>query len=411
MTDFAGPLSAGPEWRAHWRSVLAVALGIATGYTVYQFSMSQFIAPWQEQFGWSRGEIALAHNGLLLAALLSPAAGRLLDRQGVRRPVLTAMALTGLGYLAMAQLHGSLVEYYAIFLFLQLVGIMTTGLSFTRVIVARFQASRGTALAVSRIGMAVFGMLLPAVVHMVIADQGWRAAFIVLAGITLLIGLPVCWWGIHDPQRDRRGEGSVVRPATFAELLRRHPKVALVCLAGGLHYAPIGAVLSQLQPLLVSKQIEPTDAAIAGGVFAGAVLVGTLISGLLVDRIWAPLVGCIFALGPLIGCGLLLQSEPAYWSAILAVGLVGMAQGAEIDVIAYLTARYFGISAFSAIYGLVMMVTIIFTFCAQVAIGFTFDHFGGYQQALVTSMVFLALGAAVYLALGRYPSQERSEQG
>ena len=102
--------SAAAEWKTHWHTVQAVAIGLASGYSVFQFSASQFILPWQAQFGWSRGEIALAHNGLLLSALLSPWAGRLLDRHGVRRLVIPAMALTGAGYLAMARMGGSLAE-------------------------------------------------------------------------------------------------------------------------------------------------------------------------------------------------------------------------------------------------------------------------------------------------------------
>lgn len=392
------------EWAAHWRTVLAVSIGIATGYTVFQFSASLFIAPWQQQFGWSRGQIALAHNGLLLGALLSPMAGRLLDRHGIRRPILIAMALTGAGYIAMAQLNGSLTQYYLLFLLLQLVGIMTTGLSFTRAIVARFQASRGTALAISRVGLALLGILLPNLVHMVIIDQGWRAAFFLLAGITLLVGVPVCWWGIRDPAPTADAHARPQRQPGFVELIRRHPKILLVCLAGGLHYAPIGAILSQLQPLLMLKDISAGDAAMAGGVFAGSVLIGTLFSGVLADRIWAPLVGCLFAVGPLIGCILLLQDEPSYWRVLLAVGLIGTSQGAEIDVIAYLTARYFGIASFSAIYGLVMMITIICSFSGQVGIGFAYDQFGDYQTALLIGCGMLAAAAASYLAMGRYPA-------
>lgn len=393
------------EWRAHWRTVLAVAIGLASGYSLYQFSASQFILPWQAQFGWSRGQIALASNGLLLSAVLSPWVGRLFDRYGVRRLLIPAMILTGVGHLAMAQMSGSIAEYYAIFLCVQVIGMMTTGLAFTRVIVSRFVLSRGTALAVSRIGVALFGVVMPVMVHAVIADHGWRWAFVLMAAVTFLIGVPACWLGVKDaPRPGGVGARAGAPPLPgFIALIRTHPKILLICLAGALHYAPMGALLSQLQPLLMSKQILAADAAFAGGVFAGSVLLGTLLSGMLADRIWAPLVGCLFALGPLAGCVILLQDNLILWNVILAVILIGMAQGAEIDVVAYLTARYFGMSSFSAIYGLVMMATVIATFAAQVSIGFVFDRFGNYQVALQAAILLLASAAVCYLAMGRYP--------
>ena len=397
-----GPAS--EEWRAHWQSVVTVSIGIACGYALYQFSASQFIAPWQTAFGWSRGEIALAQNGLLLSALLSPLAGKLLDRVGSRRPILICMTMTGLGYLAMACLSSSLIQYYATFLLVQLFGIMTTGLSFTRILIARFEAARGSALAISRVGMSVFGVAVPGIIHLIIVSTGWREAFLFLAAVTLLIGLPVCWIGLHDHKREPRKDAAATPPTGLLRLMRTRPKILLLCLAGGLNYAPLGALLSQLQPLLVSKHVTAGDAAMMGGVYAGTVLIGSLLSGVLVDRIWAPLVGCLFAAGPAIGCALLLQGDdPAHWVAIAAVMLIGMAQGAEIDVIAYLTARYFGLPSYSSIYGMAMMITILCTFSAQVSIGFVYDRFGGYDVALAAAILLLISAIIAYLSLGRYP--------
>src|SRR5690606_13885748 len=102
--------NASQEWRTHWRALAASSIGVATGFSMLQFNASIFIQPWQQSFGWSRGEIAAAHNGMILTALLSPFAGALLDRYGVRRPLLVAMALMGLSYIAMAQLGGSLTQ-------------------------------------------------------------------------------------------------------------------------------------------------------------------------------------------------------------------------------------------------------------------------------------------------------------
>jgi MFS family permease len=393
------------EWRTHWRSVVAASAGVATGFSMFQFSASLFIQPWEKTFGWTRGEIAFAHNGMLATAILSPFAGALLDRYGVRRPLLAAMLATGLAYLAMTQLTGSLIQFYATYFVVQLVGILTTGLAFTRVVASRFHAARGLALACTRIGISLLGIGLPAILQALIARHGWQAGFQLLAGIVLFVGLPICWFGIHDLNQPARPRGMAQPRQSFLSLARSDRRVALLCLCAGLGYAPLSAILSQFQPLLTEKGIAASMAATLTGVLAGSVLIGTLVSGTLIDRIWAPLVACLFSLGPMLGCLLLLGPAPSVTTALLAAMLVGMAQGAEIDIVAYLAARYFGMRHYSAIYGSTVMAMVLMSVIGQVGIGILHDRFGDYRPALLAAAAALALSIVCYLLLGPYPAR------
>lgn len=391
------------EWREHWRSVVAASIGVATGFSMLQFSASLFIQPWEAAFGWTRGEIAFAHNGMILTALLSPFAGALLDRFGVRRPLLVALALTGTAYLAMTMLNGSLVQFYVTYLFLQIVGIFTTGLAFTRVVASRFVAARGVALACTRIGISLLGMVLPSLLHGLIEREGWQAGFYLLAAIVLLVGLPVCWFGIHDLRPTSEPRARNTGRASFLSLARSDRRVALLCLCAGFGYAPLSAVLSQFQPLLTEQGIAAASAAVLTGVLAGSVLFGTLISGVLVDRIWAPLVACLFSLGPMVGFLLLLGDAPSMTVAVVAAVLIGLAQGAEIDIVAYLTARYFGMRHYSTIYGSTVMVMVLMSVVGQVGFGVLHDRYGDYRYALLSAVAALGLSIVCYLLLGPYP--------
>ncbi|GAY22000.1 MULTISPECIES: MFS transporter [Sphingobium] len=401
--------TAAQEWKKHWPTLAAASVGVATGFSMLQFNASIFIQPWQDNFGWSRGEIAAAHNGMILTAILSPFAGTLLDRHGVRRPLLAAMTLTGLAYLAMTRLGGSLVQFYATYLALQVIGIFTTGLAFTRVVAARFVKSRGLALACTRVGISILGIFLPATLHALVAREGWQAGFYLLAGIVLLVGLPVCWFGIRDAERSDSTEWKPqARPAqgeSYMGLLRREPRVLLLCLCAGFGYAPLSTLLSQFQPLLTALDISPADAAMLTGVLAGSVLIGTLISGTLIDRIWAPAVACLFSLGPILGCILMLQGSLTFPMALTAAVLIGAAQGAEIDIVAYMAARYFGMRHYSAIYGSTITVMTLMAVAGQVGIGFLYDRFGNYQVALIAVISGLVASILLYLLMGRYPQQ------
>lgn len=404
--------TAAQEWKRHWPALAASSLGVATGFSMLQFNASIFIQPWQESFGWSRGEIAAAHNGMILTALLSPFAGALLDRHGVRRPLLAAMALTGLAYLAMTQLGGSLVQYYATYLALQVIGIFTTGLAFTRVVAARFVQSRGLALACTRVGISILGIFLPATLHALVAREGWQAGFFLLAGIVLLVGLPVCWIGIRDTPPSTETDRPHPRSGdedSYLGLLRREPRILLLCLCAGFGYAPLSTLLSQFQPLLTALDIAPADAAMLTGVLAGSVLIGTLISGTLIDRVWAPAVACLFSLGPILGCLLMLQGSLTFPMALTAAVLIGAAQGAEIDIVAYMAARYFGMRHYSAIYGSTITVMTLMAVAGQVGIGFLYDHFGNYRVALIAVIGGLVASIILYLLMGRYPQQAEVE--
>lgn len=395
---------AGREWRAHWRLGLAALIGTGVCLSVWPSVSSLFIAPLQEAFGWSRGEIALAHNASLAAALISPALGRLVDRVGVRPVLLTGLLLTATAYFLLASLQGPLPVYYLLYAMLCLVGTATTGLTFTRVVTGAFEGSRGLALAITRSGLALAGALLPPTVFAIIATYGWRAGFAALGLLILLTALPTAWLWIRGasvaPTLQSEGGRS---QASLLSLLKNH-KIVLVCLASALNYAPIVALLSQFQPLLVGKGVEAGSAAALIGIVGVSALVGALLTGLLVDRIWAPLVACVFTLGPAVGCLLLLPDSLELWVAVVALVLLGLGQGAEIDVVAFMIARYFGMRSYASIYGLSVLCIAVMIAIQGSLIGLSYDYFGNYDVALVVAAGCFVLSALCYLGMGRYPA-------
>lgn len=392
------------EIRQHWRIGTAALIGTAVSFSVWPSLSSLFVAPMQEAFGWSRGDIALAQNASLLAALVSPALGRLIDQRGVRPVLLGGLCLTALAYCLLALLQGSLPLYYLLYAFLSVVGVTTTGLSFTRVVSGAFKQSRGLALALTRSGLALAGAILPSVVFAIISGYGWRMGYVALAALIVLLALPSAWIWLRGESLQpvsRQPGDAAARPSLFA--LLRNWKVLLICVASALHYAPIVALLSQLQPLLVGKGLTAVDAAAAIGLVGLSALAGALVSGFLVDRFWAPLVACIFTLGPALGCLVLMQGEISPGLAILALILLGLGQGAEIDIVAFMIARYFGMRSYASIYGLsVFFIATSVAVCGSL-IGQAFDHAGNYDGALAVAAGLFVTAAFAYLLMGRYP--------
>lgn len=397
------------EWRDHWKVVLGTFIAMGLGYGGWSFTQSQFVEPLQQAFGWSRGQIAFAFHFSFFTSFVAPLFGRLIDRIGVRPVLSVCLVLVALSYFIIAHTGGNYAMFLIGYVLLVTAGLGTTGIAFTRAVASRFSTSRGTALAISRIGYSLCGAFMPLVLFHVIANHGWQWGYYLLAGAALLIALPVVLLFVSD-KRDAVELNAKGKPTALLDMrlwikLLSNRKILLICLAAAFTYGPVIGILSQLQPMLTGKGLAPGLAAEFGALLAISVVAGTLTTGLLVDRIWAPAVGCVFTLLPVLGIMFLLPATPTVWMAGLGLVLIGLAQGAEIDVVAYIIARYFGMKSFAAIYGLSVLFIGVFTSVGAMSFGFAYDAFGSYNQALIGAAILFALGAFCYLLLGRYPKE------
>ncbi|MBT4741103.1 MAG: MFS transporter, partial [Rhodospirillaceae bacterium] len=85
----------------------------------------------------------------------------------------------------------------------------------------------------------------------------------------------------------------------------------------------------------------------------------------------------------------------------VAVITLGLSAAAEIDLVAFLVSRFFGLKAYGKIYGSQLSVFYLGAAAGPLAIGMSFDMFGGYQQALYAGIVILLFGAIVIGGLGK----------
>ena len=110
------------------------------------------------------------------------------------------------------------------------------------------------------------------------------------------------------------------------------------------------AMMLHLVPLLRERGVGADAAALAQSTIFAGLLVGRLVTGWLMDRYFAPRVALAFLLAPILGIGMLALGANGA-AAFVAAALIGVAAGAEVDVIAYLASRYFGMRQYSRIYG------------------------------------------------------------
>lgn len=393
------------EWKRAWRPGLAALFAGSLGYSLFPAVSSLFVEPLQQQFGWSRGDIAFVHSFGLIIAFVAPLIGRATDHFGVR-PILSAgLLLTVTGYALLAMMGGSLGYYYAAYFFFSFSGMATTGITVTRILSGAFDRTRGTALAIGRSGLAIAGALMPMLLFPVITRFGTAGGYLLLGSFILCLALPLIWLWVPSRAAEHKAGYSMAKADPWRVLLAK-PRVRILIAASVLNYVPVVALLSQMKPLAVEKGLDALTAVGAVSVMSAAAAMGALFSGVLVDRFWAPAIAFILNLAPALGCLLLLQADvpPAIFYG--AVVLIGLGQGAEIDIVAFMIARYFGLRSYATIYSLSTLGIALGVAVGASLIGRAYDHFGNYDLALIAASGSFFFAALFYLAMGRYPEGE-----
>lgn len=134
------------------------------------------------------------------------------------------------------------------------------------------------------------------------------------------------------------------------------------------------------------------------GIFS---LIGRLSTGLLLDRFSARYVGAAIFLLPVASCTLLIADGANPASQTLSSIFFGFTLGAELDVIAYLAARHFGLRNYGVLLGSMTAALAIGTALGPLAAGAAFDIYDGYSQFLMLTASLMTISSVAVASLGR----------
>lgn len=405
--DWASPAQG--EFQRSWRILLTCLVGCGFCMaTITTHSIGPFIKPIVSEMGWSRTSIqASLLFGQGLGAVGGVLAGMLLDRFGARTIAMLGLIGTALGFV-LASMSDSLVLFYAGYSLAALVGAGSGFVTWSRAITQSFDKHRGLALAIALSGTGLSGVILPSVLVHVIADYGWRLGYIVLAAFPLLIALPLVLLLFRPQDRTARPAPSAplhsvaVRSADSSLAAFKSYRFWVLAISIFCVYFSVVGIITNFIPAVTDAGLSAERAAVAQGAFSIALVVGRLMIGYLADRFWAPAVGAAFLSPPAIGC-LLLMDEPTFLTAAAAAALTGIAAGAELDLLALLTSRYFPMRFFAKTY------SYLYAFVAlaggTAAMGFSWfrELTGSYDLSFYITAALFLIGGPVLLTLGRYP--------
>lgn len=386
------------EFRRGWPPLLAATLGNAAGVsTVPFYSLGSFIAPLQTEFGWSRGDVSSAFlYTTTVLVVISPILGMLIDRFGVRILALVSIPLLSGVLVALSFIDGSVVLFHGLYGLAALVGGGTTPINYTRVVNDTFDKARGLALGISLAAVAMTAIGLPLLLAGINQSYSWRTGYLALA-ILALLPLPFVLLGIgkHEPKRSVRTQDDAVVESGI-----RSPTFWIIGISFGLIAIAVSALVVHMVPLLRDAGMSPMAAASTASIIGFGVLGGRLVTGYLIDRIFAPYVAAPLFLSTAAGSLLLLYGGPS--TAFVAAGLIGLSLGAEVDLIAYMTARYFGMARYGFNYAIIYVQFVLGAAVGPALAGRAFDLFGNYNIALGGIVTLLVAGSVGILCLPRF---------
>jgi predicted MFS family arabinose efflux permease len=389
-----------PGWRVGIASSACVFAGFAS-LLVYTFGV--FLKPLAESFGWSRGSVSAAFGfAALSVAACSPGLGWLLDRFPARRIIIPCFTVFGVAFMLLSRLTPPIWHLYALFIALGIVGNGTAHLAFARVLSTWFFERRGLAFAILLGGGAFGAMVLPLVAQGLIDSAGWRNAFLYLGAMALVVGVTL-GFSIRENRQHPQHETVHRSGASLGEGLRSRSFWIIIAVLFLVSVCQNGTI-AHLSALLTDRGVTPDRAALAVSVLGGAVLVGRLATGALLDRFFAPRVAFVLLLLSAVGTAVLATAS-SLPVAIFGAALIGAGMGGEGDVTPYLLTRYFGLRAFSTLYGLSWTAYAIAGAVGPVLMGKVYDATGSYTRLL---MVLAGVGVVAALLMVTLPKYRES---
>jgi MFS family permease len=402
------------EFTYGWKSLLAATIGTMCGiFTLTNYTQGFFVGPVTSEFGWSAPQFFLSYTVLMCSGLLTgPLIGYIAQRVGLRTVGIVGLTGHSLAYVVLSLNTGSLVLWYLSWALVAILGAGSLPIIWTGVLNNWFTKHRGKAIGITMAGTGLGAFLLPPIVEFLIANHGWRVAYRGIGLGALLISLPIVFVLFKEKPDSSTATGGEVmanKVETWGLTTGDAMRTKQFWILGAVLFLTVivvAGLLSNFERIMTEQGFERSSIAQIAAVMGLTVIIGRLMVGALVDRFWAPGVAACFFLVATLGLLILVGTQVTMATALLVAVMIGLAAGAELDLLAYLTGKYFGPAHYPAIFGLIIAFFTVGAGIAPPLFGMAAQMFQGYGTMLSISIGLLLVSILLFLSLGRYPNEE-----
>ena len=374
--------------------IVVMALGQTMAWASLLYVFPALLLRWEQSLGWSKTLLTVAVSlALVMSALFSPLAGRLIDNG---RGALLMAGTCCLGGVSVFLLS-TVVAPWQFLLLCAVTGCATAGClyepCFALVTRAYGADAKRNIIAITLIAGFASTISFPAA-HWLSDYYEWRGAVRVFGVVAILVAAPLLWFGAQRIEATAvRAQISNERSVPFQQLLTR--RFVLLAVAFALLAVVHGATLHHLIPILVERGLALHQAVLIASVIGPMQVVGRIVI-MIIDRCSSNhmvTLACFSALAA--AMLLLLGTDLSAGLALPFVVLFGSGYGIVSVVRPVIAREILGNQAFGAKTG---MLALFYLLGAAVApfLGALIWTVGGYQSMLVILLVFIVIGLTLY---------------
>ncbi|MDH6454299.1 MFS family permease [Streptomyces sp. SAI-149] len=371
---------------------------------IFAGSFSVFLKPVSESLGWATAGFTLIFTfSQIVMAVMSPVAGRIIDRIGVKTPLCVGVVFFALGLFGLSTMESTGAVYWLSAAAIGISGALAGPVVAMRVVASWYSTSRALFL-----GMVIAAApqlaqsIVAQISRLLIADYGWRTAYEVFALAALVCGGSAAFFLVRTKPVDAaevalvevEKAANAAEPGVPAKQAFRSRIFWTIAGADALATGALVGAQTVLVNWMTGRGTSEGAATTLASILALSVVVGVLLSGYVADRAQSPRTATAFYLLPVLGLTLLLVSGTTFVLQLLGVILVGIGMATVAMLLPYLITRYFGLRTSAEIYGVSAGLNIVAAGLGSVLIGIGFDATGSY-----TLPISIALGATVIALL------------
>jgi len=398
------------ELKTGWSIILACAVGVGSGLSAILFyTFGVFSVALEDNFGWSRRDIQFGVTIYSTCVILIlPFIGIMLDKYGARKIALTSLVTFTLFFSSFGLIGSNILSFYVVLILIALLSAGSMPITYTRVINTWFNKRRGIALGIMLSGTGLVATFSPSAASYLIEIIGWRLAYPVI-GLTLLISAFPLLYILLKEKSDLKEEGNFSankyqkiaekkETEQLSDRLTGYNFCALAISMASINFA-VGGMVPNIVPMLADKGYELSTAAGYVGLIGVAVISGRILVGLFLDYFHPPLVACCCTIPITASCIMLASNTISPIEIIISVIMIGLAAGAEYDLLAYLVSRLFKLKSYGRIYGLQYIFFGLAAAVAPVIFGYNYDIYQNYQKILYITGSLTFAGSLIFLTL------------